>query len=590
MNMLLKAYHSLLADITKLSGVHLDPPDTITMQWLLVEAPKLDKALLVFMECAPCMLHSHEVLSQCTHPDSDFLVGPPELPEWLKPLWSAYTHKLDIRFIGYLRQVLVFCYKVEFEPTNEQQEAAEMQFLETEETVGIWNSWFKTKHYDPMFHTARSIFNKVIYRVDWQNIVPSHGPGAVYPPCLPQEKSNFCTLYSNIEKFYASDIYFGMPGLQDPSTLKDYLSKHSSYAVSEDIIAALYSVPKDSRGPRLICVHPKESIWIQQGQRRQFENAISSDPVVSKSIALNDQTVNGRKALDASVDRSYTTIDLKEASDRIGSALIEYLLGASYDVVSCARATHVKVGKRVHKLEKWAPMGNCLTFPMQSLVFYSLVRAGIRVSYGIDCTDIYVFGDDIIVPSKYYAGALRGLLPAGLVPNVSKTFRHGFFRESCGVDAFHGVDITPHRLKKHDSSTYSGAVSLCTLAKNMRMDGFQFCSSFLYSEVAKRYGTLHLCNNPDTQGIFEYVSTVSEVFRYEPSLRFNKRLQRWEVRCLLVENTLGVLEKHDWYHVQDSLLRLARLGKTYSDRGTEYSVPYRERLHYGWTPLGYPNG
>lgn len=594
MNMLLKAYHSLLADIVELSGVQLDPPDDLTMQWIVSDGPKLDKELLRYMEELPDKHLPINLIVDKQTPgllpsDSsreDSFWGPPSLPDWLMPLWLEYTRIGDVRVIGYLRQALVFCYKVEFEPTNEQRDTAEMQFLETDETVGVWNSWFKTQAPDPMFRSARQILSSIIYRVDWQNITPSHGPGAVFPTKLPSEKSNFCSNYRTIETYYDCSFFDGILGAVMPS----YSSKIAAetYVDRDDIICNLVMVPKDSRGPRLICVHPAEAVWIQQGQRRALEKSIMSNPEVYKSIALDDQSINGNMALKSSLDRSHCTIDLKEASDRIGCELIKFLLGETYGIASCARASKVRIRNRVHTLQKWAPMGNCLTFPVQSLVFYSLVRAGIRVKYGVDCTDIYVFGDDIIVPSMYYEGALRGLLPCGLLPNVSKTFRRGFFRESCGVDAYHGVDITPHRLKRYDASTYSGAVSLCALAKNLRKSGYKFCSSFLYSEVSKRYGKLHLSNNFDTQGIYEWVETISEVFQYEPTLRFNRRWQRWEVRCILVEPTLSKLHKHDWYHVQDSLLRLARMGKMESDRGTEYAIPYRERLTYGWTPVAMP--
>jgi hypothetical protein len=57
--------------------------------------------------------------------------------------------------------------------------------------------------------------------------------------------------------------------------------------VHADIIEAkLIAVPKDSRGPRLICVHPAESIWIQQG-------CVASWNELSRSIEL--VMVRGRK-------------------------------------------------------------------------------------------------------------------------------------------------------------------------------------------------------------------------------------------------------------------------------------------------------
>jgi len=153
-------------------------------------------------------------------------------------------------------------------------------------------------------------------------------------------------------------------------------------------------------------VHPAESIWIQQGQRQLLESRIESHPLTKGKIAFTDQTVNGKLALSSSKTREFCTLDLREASDRISCSLVKALFGPhTYEWMSCSRATHVKLlDGRVIELKKWAPMGNALCFPVESLVFFSLVVAGIRSHYGENCNDVYVFGDDIIFPSKYHNG------------------------------------------------------------------------------------------------------------------------------------------------------------------------------------------
>jgi hypothetical protein len=189
--------------------------------------------------------------------------------------------------------------------------------------------------------------------------------------------------------------------------------------------------------------------------------------------------------------------------------------------------------------------------------------------------------------------------------NHGKSFRHGFFRESCGVDAYHGVSVTPYRIKEHDASSVSGAVSMCDLAKRLVINGYVETAAAIYKEV-RRYWKLHLCNDPDAQGIFEYVSGDLLFFaRNEPSLRWNISLQRWEVKILRVRPLIERLTRHDWYHVVDSLNRLespinenaarfeADIDKdvfknTLLSRqlgGLEYAVPYRTRPETGWTAL-----
>jgi hypothetical protein len=557
-------YERLLADVSELSGVHLCTPDEITNEWVLKAGPKLDKDLLSYLEGSG---------------------GLPEFPEWLKPLLERFLSSMDGKYLKFIRQVLLFCYKIEFEPTNDQLKEAQATFENTDADIANWDEAFASSPYSPYFAFARQIVGKCIYKIDWRRILPGHGPGAVYPSCHSYDKSKFLTIYRPIESFYPHADY--MCGI--PSFWWDHYVKHADSLIEEDtIVSRLVAVPKDSRGPRLICVHPKESVWIQQGCRRLLEHAIMSpySPCHGR-ITFNDQTVNGRLALASSIDREYCTLDLKEASDRISCSLVKYLFGDfAYEWISCSRASQVKLlDGRVITLRKWAPMGNALTFPVQSLVFYALVRAGIRSHYGENCSDIFVFGDDIVFPTKYYDGAVRALVRSGAIPNTTKTFRHGFFRESCGVDAFKGINVTPHRLRRLDTETVAGAASLSTLACALVRSGYRSTADWIYRRLSRDWGRLHISNNPDSQGIFRYESCgLDTLLKYEDSVRFNTDLHRWETKLLLVKGATIRPPNDAWWHLQDSLLALSRKGNSdVESSGLAYTVPHRARLQRGWS-------
>jgi hypothetical protein len=561
-----KIYDSLLADISELSGVHLCTPDEITDEWVLTEGPKLDKGLLLFLEGSG---------------------GLPEFPEWLKPLLERFLSTMDGKYLKFLRQALLFCYKIEFEPSNDQLKEAQATFENTDANISVWDEAFQAISHSPMFARARQIVGKCIYKTNWREILPGHGPGAVYPSCLSYDKSKFSTIYRPIESFYPHAEY--MCGI--PSFWRDHYVSQAASLTEEDVITSrLVAVPKDSRGPRLICVHPKEAIWIQQGCRRLLERAITSpNSPAHGRITFDDQTVNGRLALESSRSREYCTLDLKEASDRISCKLVKYLFGNfAYEWLSCSRASQVRLlDDRVITLRKWAPMGNCLTFPVQSLIFYALVRAGIRSLYGEDCTDIFVFGDDIVFPTKFYDGALLGLVRSGSIPNTTKTFRHGLFRESCGVDAFDGINVTPHRLRRLDSDTVAGAASLCTLACALVRSGYRLTSDWIYRRISQSWGPLHISNNPNTQGIFRYEPCdLGKLLKYERSLRYSKDHHVWETRVLLVKGANIRPPIDAWWHLQDSILKLTREGGLeISDRGLAYTVPHRARLQRGWSTV-----
>lgn len=567
MSILLTVYNRLLVDICELSGVPLGVPDEITMDWVLKEGPALEKQILIYLENGGLE---------------------PVMPEWLKPLWDRFIVTDDGLYLRYIRQVLLFCYKAELKPTNEQTTASQDAFVNTEEGVGIWNTAFGSRPHSATHSTARQIVTSVVRecsrRGKFKQIIPGHGPGAVFPPRNPWSKSCFLTLYSSIQPHYPYDQFFcGLHSFWKETMVDE---RSGPLVEQDDIIANLIAVPKDSRGPRLICVHPAEAIWIQQGQRSVLEDAITQSSLTAGKINFTDQTVNGQLALASSVTRELVTLDLKEASDRISSELVRYLFGETvYELLSCSRANKVKLlDGRVITLQKWAPMGNCLTFPVQSLIFWALVRASIVSRYGVNCTDIYVFGDDILYPSKYHDCVVNGLVSSGLIPNMNKTFVKGFFRESCGVDAYKGIDVTPFRMKAVDVNSTESAVSVLDLAKRMRIAGYVGSSAYLYSLLSGRYGRLPLSNNPDATGFVEYVDRdLVSLILCEPKMRFKRTVHTWGVPNLMVKAVVNDGYTRDWYHVQDSLLELARLGNRYSDRRRQYTVPYRAQLTYGWT-------
>jgi hypothetical protein len=504
----------------------------------------------------------------------------PEFPAWLSPLkdrWLAFRDPLDLRL---LRQALCFGYKAEFEPTYEQQMAAQAAFVETDDSLAIFDDYYYLHRQEPFYRLLRSVVSRVISPINFFEITPKHGPGAVFPPFDHCIRSNFDTIYPSIEEFYPFFSFFR--GLS--MAIEEGINVQDSLREGGAITASLTCVPKDSRGPRLICVHPRESVWIQQGLWRNLRNRVDSYRPTSGKINFSDQDVNRQLALSSSKDKGLSTLDLKEASDCISLKFFRDLFGAHARFFECCRASKVRLlDGTVRDLNKFAPMGNATTFPVQAIIFWSIARTAIYTHDGTICHDVYVFGDDIIVPSRYLDVVKIGLVRCGLRPNASKTFSRGLFRESCGLDAFNGVEVTPHRIKKHRMSSLPDLISLCTLAKNLRIDGYENTAAEAYSMVRKRFGSLCLTNNPSSQGIVEYVERPIEYFwQNEPTVRWSNRYQNYYALASSASAKLAKVSKHDWYHVQDSILRVTgdmlggRLG---------YAFPRRVRLQRGWTPL-----
>jgi hypothetical protein len=599
-------YERLLSDLyyTLPRNGHLALPGDLTtsligtgrlpyIEWLILNGPRVEKEILGYLETG------------------DITLIKSDLHEDFVPLWNFFLAEESPQVLREIRQILLFSYKAEQEPTNEQLVQSQKDFEETDAMCAIWSAHHGGGHPSGTLASARRIVGAVIYRVNWGEVAPQHGPGGIYPSRLPHEKSCFTTFYRPIAEKYPYDKYFWcLPTWWDSIMVREEWRPLSE---SDDIIASLIAVPKDSRGPRLICVHPAEAIWIQQGQRKLLEDAIDRSPLTKGRINFTDQTVNGQLALKSSSDRKFVTLDLKEASDRISIDLVRTLFGEHVSSYLCAtRANKIKLlDGRVIELQKYAPMGNATVFPVQSLCFWALVRAGIRARHGTDCDDIYVFGDDILFPVEYWSGAIYGLIQAGLVPNPNKTFGKGFFRESCGVDAYKGVDVTPLRLRKHSLLQLDGIESMLALAHKLRQRGYGATCQFIYdrcrSALKRKWGAfLPYSNSIQTAGLFELCENFgfSDLVKLGSRIRFRKRYHRHELKTLQLRAPVMRVRDGDWYHLLDSFHKIeSKYSRPKKERWTaedgyanlkegipidgrlEYPVPYRNRLQYGWTVI-----
>lgn len=180
------------------------------------------------------------------------------------------------------------------------------------------------------------------------------------------------------------------------------------------------------------------------------------------NIGWLDQTRNRKLALRASKDRSLSTLDLSEASDRVSLRLVkdlirfnEYFLGVT--LAARSQSAELPTGERI-LLRKFASMGSAMTFPIESMVFWTIVVMAVCRSRGEYLPtkqtlselqeDASVYGDDIIVPVKYTQSVMDTLELFGLKVNRSKSFTFSNFRESCGAEFYDGHDVTIIRARK----------------------------------------------------------------------------------------------------------------------------------------------
>jgi hypothetical protein len=156
-----------------------------------------------------------------------------------------------------------------------------------------------------------------------------------------------------------------------------------------------------------------------------------------------------------SLSLTHATADLSAASDSITIHLLSRILPRSwYNLVKRACTHQVKIGDRLFYTESVLPMGNGLTFPVETLVFYCITKA---IGELLKVDGLYsVFGDDLVYPSKIHK-AVAALFPEfGLILNTDKTFVSFPFRESCGEDFYRGVPVRSFYLSNAGSPRLSG--------------------------------------------------------------------------------------------------------------------------------------
>jgi len=216
------------------------------------------------------------------------------------------------------------------------------------------------------------------------------------------------------------------------------------------------TVPKDSTKDRGICIEPSINVFYQLGYGRVIRERLRKIGIYLDRA----QEVHKQVARDASIKKHLATIDLSNASDTVSTELVRLLLPSHwYRALDCLRSpTTVIDGKTVH-LHKFSSMGNGFTFELETLLFLAISCAALTLCRGLAMEDfikdfdvrvwdVYVFGDDIIVPSDTFSTVIAALRYLGFTPNDRKTFNHGSFRESCGGDFFNGKDVRPYFIKE----------------------------------------------------------------------------------------------------------------------------------------------
>lgn len=393
----------------------------------------------------------------------------------------------NIEAVDGIRQICLFFNKIKLECTPGRNRKAEEQFISTEREVsGIR---FKDATFIRHFgYVSELLYGRVFDRISDEirnhTLMPRHGPGSTEDGTIGNQKF-LCSGYTErLQRIFPADWYkfFNFGELADCLSGSSKLEQLRLIPRKEEPPVRVVFVPKTMKTPRVIAIEPVWTQFIQQGLMRVIVETLETDKVTGGHINFSNQMINRDLAFRSSLSKKHATIDLSEASDRVHPSLVANMLRGRPDVsraIFSCRSERAKLPSgKVISLSKFASQGSALCFPIEAMVFFSIIVTAIVKHRGLRLNpesvktvagDVFVYGDDIIVDRQEVHVACEALEAAGLRVNRKKTFSNGFFRESCGMDAFMGVNVTPIYIRnplptsKRDSSGVASAISMANL-------------------------------------------------------------------------------------------------------------------------------
>jgi hypothetical protein len=336
---------------------------------------------------------------------------------------------------------------------GERKKAAIRGFHQSEVSCRIANKRIayyrkRTFRLSPMLNSvmsdARLICQEILGRVDeatWGEILDGadFGPGATE-----SHKVETGTLVEKLASTYHHTAtrealpMFMAYGVRNPHWVSYLCVFDGSYEVVEGdrVTTVLKKWDKD----RTIGIQPSINVFLQKGLGTAMAKRLRR-----AGVNLRDQRLNQSRARSGSLDGMIATEDLKGASDHICFQAVDWFLPSDWlHICNALRCAKYRIGRKGEwrEYEKYSAMGNGFTFPLESLIFYCVAKAAVRY-VGCSPQGLGVFGDDLTIPVEAALVTIEALRFLGFRTNVDKTHVVGSFRESCGGDYVHGVDVRP---------------------------------------------------------------------------------------------------------------------------------------------------
>jgi len=349
----------------------------------------------------------------------------------------------------------------------------------------------------PLLDHVSGLVMQALGQYDWSQWKFGHGPGCVadlskggykyaFPTwsqrldsCFPYEEVAFSNLtsWANV----ALDDCIGFSGWHLADTIEPW--------------SRLDAVPKDMTKPRLIAYECTANMFCQ---KNIFDYMVGRTEVswLGDFVKFRDQSLNQRLARESSAHGRLATVDLSAASDRVTCTVVESWARSNLGLLDalCASRTRrcVLLNGDILYLNKYATMGNATTFSVESLLFLTISIAAVLHARSQKASlknvralagEVAVYGDDIVVPVDCRSSFERAMDLLWFKVNADKTFWTSKFRESCGIDAYDGEDVTPAYIRSLSNETPDEIASLVEQANNFYSKYLLRSAGFLADQI-----------------------------------------------------------------------------------------------------------